>query len=79
MYSPEMDTACLESFLDSIGEHPKVGDAVKDFKREFFPELDICEHCGLDTSAGSNPGRCKQCKSVHYCSVQCQVSDRSID
>jgi hypothetical protein len=71
----QVRTDCVASFLDSIGAHPRVGDAIKGFKKEFFPELDICERCGLDVQFGSAPGRCKQCKTAHYCSGECQASD----
>ena len=67
---------CLCAFHDSIHVYENVGDAILAFQDAFG--YAFCEHCG-DEIMGDDKhvhiDQCSACKTVSYCSKECQAAD----
>ncbi len=63
---------CLAAFHESIHEHATVGESILAFQDEFGYKF--CEHCG-DGIDDSKIMQCTACKTVSYCSQECQKAD----
>lgn len=66
----EVFPECLVAFHESIHEHQTVGESILAFQDEFGYKY--CEHCGTGIDKVM---QCTGCKTVSYCSSECQAAD----
>jgi len=69
----------LIAFMDDIHHHKTVAESIRMFQQEAVGEDEaICENCCVNLSEVEDQtqcGQCKGCKTVKYCSKQCQLQD----
>lgn len=72
----EDEDTLAEAFFNELTIHPLVGDGVRSLYEDLNLESISCACCGKECcSDGSGGGRCKGCKALHYCSVECHHQD----